>query len=72
MQTIKFKTNIKCSGCIAKVTPKLNQVIGINKWNVDITDPMKVLTIENQGINPNEIVEALKEVGYHAEVMDKL
>ena len=39
MKTLKFKTNIKCTGCVAKVTPFLNDEKGIEKWDVDIFNP---------------------------------
>jgi hypothetical protein len=42
----KFKTNIKCDGCIAKVTPALNETVGQGNWNVDLQNPNKVLTIQ--------------------------
>ncbi len=29
METLKFKTNINCGGCVAKVTPELNATEGI-------------------------------------------
>lgn len=35
METLQFKTNINCSGCVAKVTPELNETEGIWHWNVD-------------------------------------
>jgi hypothetical protein len=31
MDTTKFKTNIKCSGCVEKVTPFLNESLGEDK-----------------------------------------
>jgi len=46
METLKFKTNVNCSGCIANGTPHLNEIKGIGKWSVDTSNPMKVLTVE--------------------------
>lgn len=66
METLKFKTNIKCMGCISTVTPVLNEKAGTDKWKVDLQDPNRTLVIEN-GSNPEEIVEALKGVGFTAE-----
>jgi len=66
METIKFKTNIKCSGCVAKVTPHLNETIGKENWEVDIDDPSKVLTVRNE-TDENKIKEALHKAGYNAE-----
>lgn len=69
METLKFKTNVNCGGCIANVTPHLNQIKGIGKWNVDTSNPLKVLTVETSEIVPEEIIEKLKEAGYKAELM---
>ena len=66
METLKFKTNIKCMGCISTVTPVLNEKAGIDKWKVDLQDPDKTLIVEGNS-KPEEIVEALKDVGYNAE-----
>jgi copper chaperone len=65
---LKFKTNIKCGGCIATVTPVLNNLEGINKWEVDVNNPDKVLTVEAQDAGAEtKLVNALKEKGYNAE-----
>jgi copper chaperone len=68
METLKFKTNIKCGGCIATVTPVLNNLEGINKWDVDVNNPDKVLTVETKDAGTEtKLVNALKEKGYNAE-----
>jgi len=67
MNTLKFKTNVKCGGCIATVTPYLNQVNGIISWNVDTNDPLKIMTVETDGINAEEITSIMKTAGYQAE-----
>ncbi|QJD95992.1 heavy-metal-associated domain-containing protein [Mucilaginibacter robiniae] len=68
METLKFKTNIKCGGCIAAVTPSLNNLQGIEKWEVDTANPDKVLTVQAQeSLSASEIITTLKEKGYKAE-----
>lgn len=69
MNTLKFKTNVKCGGCIATVTPYLNQVNGIVSWNVDTTNPLKIMTVETEGINAEEITSIMKTAGYQAELI---
>lgn len=69
METLKFKTTINCGGCVATVTPHLNQIKGIEKWSVDTTNPLKILTVEVSGLRPEVIVEKLKEAGYKAELI---
>lgn len=67
METLKFKTNVNCGGCVATVTPHLNQIKGIGKWNVDTSNPLKILTVEAFDVVPEVIIEKLKEAGYKAE-----
>ncbi len=66
METLKFKTNIKCTGCLATVTPRLNQTAGENNWQVDLDNPQKILTVESDS-SESEIVAAVKEAGFEAE-----
>jgi copper chaperone CopZ len=65
MSTIKFKTNIKCDACVAKVTPSLNETVGANLWRVDLSDPFRTLSIDKG--DEHTVVEALKKIGYRAE-----
>jgi copper chaperone len=67
METLKFKTNIKCSGCVAKVTPHLNETVGEGNWEVDINDPSKILSIKNDGNSTATIQEAVSKAGFKAE-----
>ena len=68
METLKFKTNINCGGCIAAVTPTLDTLTGVSKWEVDTANPDKILTLQtNTGLDGNEVIAALKNKGYHAE-----
>lgn len=66
MKTQKFKTNIKCSACVATVTPYLNESAGEGKWKVDLASPERTLTVEAD-IKEEEIENALQKAGYKAE-----
>ncbi|OIN56982.1 heavy-metal-associated domain-containing protein [Arsenicibacter rosenii] len=67
METLTFKTNIKCGACVAKVTPGLDALEGVAKWSVDLTSPQRVLTVEADGATPEAIQEALAGAGYKGE-----
>jgi copper chaperone len=67
METVKFKTNIKCSGCIATVTPALNELVGQDNWEVDLQSPDKILTISTDEASKQEIKQAVEKAGYKAE-----
>lgn len=68
METIKFKTTIKCSGCIAKATPFLDETIGKDNWEVDVQNPDKVLTVvSNENLKEDAVIKAVQEAGFKAE-----
>jgi len=67
MQTLKFKTNINCSGCVAKVTNTLNEVVGKENWSVDTSIPEKTLTIKTEDVSSERIEAAVKSVGFKIE-----
>ena len=66
MEKKRFRTNIKCSGCVATVTPHLNEAVGENKWNVDIDNPSKILTVDSD-TSEAKIKEAVQKAGYKIE-----
>lgn len=66
MEAITFKTDIKCMGCVAKVTDHLNQAAGENNWEVNIENPHKVLTV-TADVDETTIKEAVKKAGFTAE-----
>ena len=67
MEKLQFTTNINCGGCIAKVTPFLNEAIGIKEWAVDTTDPKKILTVQTDQLKEKEVIEVLNKAGFKAE-----
>ena len=68
MNTARFKTNIKCSGCVAKVTPFLNSTVGEDNWEVDVQNSDKILTIQmDTDLSQIEIVQAVEQAGFKAE-----
>jgi copper chaperone len=66
METLQFKTNINCDGCIAKATPVLNNEENIKEWAVDTNIPSKVLTIKTS-LGADEIITIVKKAGFKAE-----
>ena len=68
METVKFKTNIKCGACIATVTPFLNEAVGEGNWQVDLQDPKRVLTADNS--TTEKVRQAVEKAGYKAESLN--
>ncbi len=67
MKTLKFKTNINCSGCVARVTPHLNKQSDITSWSVDTLNPEKILSVEGEFIDAGKIIELVSKAGFKVE-----
>ena len=67
MNTLKFKTNINCAGCLAKVSPFLNAEQNFDKWEVDTSIPEKILTVETDETNADRVISVVKSAGFNIE-----
>ena len=66
METIKFKTNIKCEACVAKVKPHLDAAENVENWEVDLKDPERTLTVTLKSNAADNVLKALEKAGYQA------
>lgn len=66
MQTLKFKTNINCGGCIKAVTPTLNGEKNIQTWEVDTANPDKILTV-NTDLSAEQVCALVEDAGFKAQ-----
>jgi len=64
METLKFKTNLKCGGCITAIKPELEKLDGLGQWKVDLTVPERILEVETSPDKAASILEAVKKAGY--------
>lgn len=64
--TLKFKTNMKCEGCKNQIKPFLNDSKAITHWEVDLSHPDKVLTIETTD-NVNQTIALIEKAGFEAQ-----
>lgn len=67
METISFKTNMKCSGCIEKVAPALNELVGKDHWKVDLRNPDKMLIVSGKDTKAMDIQSAIEKAGFRIE-----
>lgn len=67
MKRYQFKTTINCGGCVAKVTPHLNSNSEIKNWNVDINNPEKILTVETESLQQEEVKGIIEKLGFKAD-----
>ena len=66
MKVLKFKTNIECSNCEARVKPFLDKKEGIVSWQVDTESADKLLTVETETLEAKDIVKVIKRTGFTA------
>ena len=64
METLKFKTNINCGGCVKSVTSHLNQLDSVESWQVDTNNPDKILEVKSETGNQQPVMEAVKKAGF--------
>ena len=69
MNTKKFKTNFKCSGCSMRVGDFFKNEPRIKSWEADLASNDKVLTVNFEEITEMEIVQIIKKAGYVATVI---
>ncbi len=67
METKKFKTNLKCNGCISAITPAMNSIEGITNWTVDLSVADRLLVVESDKDVAADVLSGVKKAGYEIE-----
>jgi hypothetical protein len=67
MEVLVFKTNLRFKKQINAVTPHINNLQGIARWNVDLHDTDKILRIESVDLSPRSVEVTLQQAGYFCE-----
>jgi copper chaperone len=65
---MKYKTNLKCAGCVAKIAPLLDAQPQVEKWEADLLSPDKTLTVQGS-LSPEQLKALLQQAGFKAEEM---
>lgn len=66
MTIMKFKTNVKCQGCVDRIAELFTKNKEISSWEVDLTSDYKVLTVETS-LSVSEIRWMLWAIWYIVE-----
>jgi copper chaperone len=69
MNELKFKTNVNCGHCIAKITPFMDGEKAVSEWSVDTDNPDKIMTVKGENVTGKVIIETLGKAGYTAELL---
>jgi copper chaperone len=68
---LQFKTNINCSGCVAAVKPHLDKLISSESWQVDTSNKDKILSVDENTISEEEIINTVQKAGFKIEAINK-
>ncbi len=68
MTIMKFKTNVKCQGCVDRIAELFTKNKEISSWEVDLTSDDKILTVETS-LSVSEIRWMLWAIWYIAEII---
>lgn len=71
MKQQQFKTTINCKNCVRTVSGFLNDVPGIDHWEVDTTDTDKILTVSGEALDMEAIIEAVEDAGFEIQPMEQ-
>lgn len=66
----KYKSNIKCEACVAKVKNSLSANPKIEKWEVDLQCPERQLSFKGTA-TMEEINKDLEALGYKLEPLNE-
>ena len=64
MKHLQFSTSINCASCARAVSPTLNTLLGEGNWSVDTQNPDKILTVLQDNISQQTIIDSLISLGY--------
>lgn len=71
MQTLKFKTSLKCNGCVNAIKPSIESISEIKSWRVFLDVQDKTLEVDYEDSSKDEMINAVKaavtKAGYTVE-----
>lgn len=65
--TLRYKTNINCSGCVEKVTGAIDAIGEVCDWEVDTNSKDKILSVHFTGDGEDQLIRAIQEKGFKIE-----
>lgn len=71
MKILKFKSSLKCDGCVNAIKPFMDSLAEIDSWNVDLNNPDKIIEVntseESDNMLSDKISKGIAEIGYTTE-----
>lgn len=60
----RYRTNLNCGKCVAKVAPFLDDDPAIDEWSVDTNDSRKVLTVVGDSASRERVADLVSRGGF--------
>lgn len=73
MKTLRFKSSLKCNGCVNAIKPGMEAIDNIKSWRVflDVEDKIiEIETDEDEEKITNEVNNAVTKAGYKIELLN--
>ncbi|MCX7878097.1 MAG: heavy-metal-associated domain-containing protein [Ignavibacteria bacterium] len=71
LETIKIKcTQMSCEGCKNSITSSIHKINGIKKLDINLKTKIIKVTFDDSRTNEQEILNAIYEAGYEAELLE--
>ncbi len=70
MAILKFKSNLKCNGCVNAISPYMNSLNGIKSWKVDLLSKPVILEVEVDTATEQDIIDTVQKAGYKIELIN--
>src|SRR4051794_12163702 len=61
----RYRTDLHCGACVARVRPLLDAAPDVARWDADTDGPATVLTVEGEGITAERVDALIRPAGYH-------
>ncbi len=65
MSVHRYRTDLHCGACVARVRPLLDAAPDVARWDADTNGPQAVLTVEGTGITAARVADLIRPAGYH-------
>jgi len=70
MKTLKFKSSLKCNGCVNAIKPGMEAINDVKSWRVFLDVSDKIIEVETEGSEEEvakEVKDAVTKAGYRIE-----
>jgi copper chaperone CopZ len=64
MSVHRYRTDLHCGACVARVKPLLDAAPDVTRWAADTSGPQAVLTVEGAGVTPERVADLIRPAGY--------